>query len=151
MASALTFTNFLVDYEIPQKALVIFQHYFSHQWQFLLVMNLILLITGCLMDVFSAILVMVPLLLPMATQYGVDPVHFAIIFIWNLEIGFSTPPFGFNLFVGSFRFKKNIDELFKAAVPGLVCQIAGLMLITYIPWLTSWLPSLVKLQKSIVL
>lgn len=151
MVSALTVTNFLIDYEIPQKALAVFQLFFSHQWQFLLVMNFILLITGCLMDVFSAILVMVPLLLPIATQYGVDPVHFAMIFIWNLEIGFSTPPVGFNLFVGSFRFKKNMDELYRASVPGLICQLAGLMLITYIPWLTSWLPSLVELKKTIIL
>ena len=151
MASALTFCNFLIDYELPQKALVIFQHFFGAQWQFLLVMNGILLITGCLMDVFSAILVMVPLLLPIAVQYGVNPVHFAIIFIWNLEIGFSTPPFGFNLFVGSFRFKKNIEELFKASIPGIICQLVGLMLITYIPWLTSWLPSVVNLKKSIAL
>jgi TRAP-type C4-dicarboxylate transport system permease large subunit len=117
----------------------------------MLVMNLILLVTGCLMDVFSAILVMVPLLMPIAIQYGVDPVHFAMIFIWNLEIGFSTPPVGFNLFVGSFRFKKNMDELYRAAVPGIICQLVGLMLITYIPWLTNWLPSLVNLKKSIAL
>ncbi|MCU0821989.1 MAG: TRAP transporter large permease subunit [Spirochaetes bacterium] len=151
MASALTINNFLIDYEIPQKALIIFQQYFGQQWQFMLVMNLILLVTGCLMDVFSAILVMVPLLMPIAIQYGVDPVHFAMIFIWNLEIGFSTPPVGFNLFVGSFRFKKNMDELYRAAVPGIICQLVGLMLITYIPWLTNWLPSLVNLKKSIAL
>ncbi len=151
MASALTITNFLIDYEIPQKVVVLLKSYFSSRIVFLLFMNVVLLITGCLMEVFSAILVMVPLLLPVAVSYGIDPIHFAIIFIWNLEIGFSTPPIGFNLFVGAFRFKKPIEDLWRASIPGICCQIIGLLVITYIPWLTTWLPGLLDLKPVIIM
>ncbi len=150
MASALTLTNFLIDFEVPQKAVIMMKSLFSSKIVFLLLMNGVLLITGCLMEVFSAILVMVPLLLPVAIGYGIDPIHFAIIFIWNLEIGFSTPPIGFNLFVGAFRFKKPIESLWRASIPGICCQIVGLLVITYIPWLTSWLPDLLDMKPDFI-
>lgn len=150
MGSALILSNFFIDYEIPQKVVILLKSYFTSRVAFLLLMNVILLVTGCVIDIFSAILVMVPLLLPVAVAYGIDPVHFGIIFIWNLEIGFSTPPFGFNLFVGSFRFKKPLDALWRAAIPGVMLQVVGLILITYVPWLTEWLPGVLGLKKMFI-
>ena len=102
------------------------------------------------MEVFSAILVMVPLLLPVAKEYGIDPIHFVVIFLWNLEIGYSTPPIGFNLFIGAFRFKKPLETLWRAALPGLTAQVVGLMVITYIPELTLWLPRMLKMKMNLI-
>ncbi len=150
MASALTLSNFLVDYEIPQKMVAFLQSFFTSRIVFLLLMNVLLLITGCMMDIFAAILVMVPMLLPVAIGYGIDPIHFVIIFIWNLEIGFSTPPVGFNLFVGSFRFKKPLESLWVAAIPAVLCEAVGLILITYIPLLSSWLPTLLDMKPDFI-
>jgi TRAP-type C4-dicarboxylate transport system permease large subunit len=90
------------------------------------------------MDIFSAIIVVVPLILPLATRYGVDPVHLGIIFLANLEIGYSTPPVGINLFIASQRFGKSIVTLFKSTLPFLALMIFWLMLVTYIPELSLW-------------
>ncbi|MDY6935706.1 MAG: TRAP transporter large permease subunit [Spirochaetota bacterium] len=150
MTSALTLSNFLIDNYIPQRALEFIQGFISSRIVFLLFLNIILLITGCLMDIFSAILVMVPLLLPVAKGYDIAPLHFAVIFLWNLEIGYSTPPIGFNLFVGSFRFRKPLETLWRAAIPGLIAQIIGLVVITYWPDLTLWLPRFLGMTKELI-
>jgi TRAP-type C4-dicarboxylate transport system permease large subunit len=89
-----------------------------------------------MMDIFSAIIVVVPLILPVAAEFGVDPVHLAIIFLTNLEIGYITPPVGINLFISSFRFKKPVLTLYKASVPYLILMLIALALITYIPTLS---------------
>lgn len=140
LVSALAFSNFLVDDQIPQKFLEFLQHFFKSKRPFLIFLNIILLITGCLMDVYSAILVVVPLLLPVSKGYGFDPIHFAVIFLWNLEIGYSTPPIGFNLFIGTFRFKEPLEKIWHAAIPRLAIQVLGLIVITYWPGLLLWLP-----------
>ena len=88
------------------------------------------------MDIFSAIIVVVPLILPIAQEFQIDPIHLAIIFLTNLEIGYITPPVGINLFISSFRFKKPVVELYKVAVPYLVLLLIALVLITYIPQLS---------------
>ena len=88
------------------------------------------------MDIFSAIVVVVPLIVPMAREYGVDPVHLAVIFLLNLEIGYVTPPVGINLFISSFRFQKPMVELYKASFPFLIISILALMIVTYVPWLS---------------
>ena len=88
------------------------------------------------MDIFSAIIVVVPLILPMAEQFGVHPLHLAIVFLTNLEIGYITPPVGINLFISSFRFNKSVMELYRVSVPYLILMSLALILITYIPWLT---------------
>lgn len=150
LTSALTLSNFLIDFRVPQSVLEFVQGYISSRIVFLLVLNVILLITGCLMEVFSAILVMVPLLLPVATGYGIDPLHFAVIFLWNLEIGYSTPPIGFNLFIASFRFKQPMPTLWRAAVPPLFVEITGLIFITYLPELTLWLPRVLGMTKELI-
>ena len=146
---ALAFSSFLIDAQLPDKALEFMRGITESRVVFLIVLNVILLITGCLMDVFSAALVMVPILLPIAEGYGIHPLHFCIIFIWNLEIGYTTPPFGFNLFIGSFRFKEPVETIFRAALPRLGIQLISLLVITFIPELSLWLVRTFNLEQSI--
>lgn len=136
LCCALGFTNFLVDEEVPMKIFALMKVYLKDKYSFLLFLNIFLLIVGCLMDIFSAIIVVVPLIIPIANDFGVDPVHLAIIFLANLEIGYLTPPVGINLFIGSFRFGKPITELYRASVPFLILLIVALLIITYVPALS---------------
>ena len=108
----------------------------TNKYLFLFVLNVFLLIVGCLMDIFSAIIVVVPLILPIAEQFGVNPLHLAIVFLTNLEIGYITPPVGINLFISSFRFNKPVLELYRVSIPYLILMLIALIIITYIPWLT---------------
>lgn len=133
LCCALGMTNYLVDEEIPMKILDLMREYITSKTMFLLTLNLFLLVVGCLMDIFSAIIVVVPLILPIAAEFQVDPLHLAIIFLTNLEIGYITPPVGINLFISSFRFEKPVVEIYKAVVPYLLLLILALGLITYIP------------------
>jgi len=136
LCCALGFTNFLVDEEIPTKIFALMRVYLTDKYSFLLFLNIFLLIVGCLMDIFSAIIVVVPLIIPISTEFGVDPVHLAIIFLTNLEIGYLTPPVGINLFITSFRFNKPITEIYRASIPFLILLIIALIIITYIPALS---------------
>jgi C4-dicarboxylate transporter DctM subunit len=136
LCCALGFTNFLVDEEIPLKIFSLMKEFIHDKYTFLLFLNIFLLIVGCLMDIFSAIVVVVPLILPIARDFGVDPIHLAIIFLANLEIGYLTPPVGINLFIASFRFNRPITELYKSALPFLILLFIALMIITYIPSLS---------------
>ncbi|HMY82592.1 MAG TPA: TRAP transporter large permease subunit, partial [Agitococcus sp.] len=102
----------------------------------LLLLNIFLLILGCFLDIFSALVIMVPLLLPMAIGYGVNPVHLGIIFLANLELGYCTPPVGMNLMIASYRFKRSMIELYQAAIPFLLVLIVAVLIITYVPWLS---------------
>lgn len=136
---ALGFTNYLVDAEIPMKIFELTQKYITSKVMFLVILNIFLLIVGCLMDIFSAIIVVVPLIVPVATAFGVNPVHLGIIFLTNLEIGYLTPPVGLNLYLSSYRFKKSIVRVFVSVVPFLLILLVGLIMITYIPQLSLWL------------
>lgn len=136
LCCALGLTNYLVDEEIPMKILAAMSTLITNKYIFLLVLNLFLLVVGCLMDIFSAIIVVVPLILPIAEQFGVNPLHLAIVFLTNLEIGYITPPVGINLFISSFRFNRPVLELYKVSVPFLFLMILALIMITYIPWFT---------------
>jgi tripartite ATP-independent transporter DctM subunit len=136
LCCALGLTNYLVDEEIPMQILEQMKLYIDNKYVFLLFLNIFLLIVGSMMDIFSAIIVVVPLILPVAAEFGVDPVHLAIIFLTNLEIGYITPPVGINLFISSFRFKKPVLTLYKASVPYLILMLFALALITYIPTLS---------------
>ena len=136
LCCALGLTNYLVDEEIPMKILEAMRSLITNKYLFLLILNIFLLIVGCLMDIFSAIIVVVPLILPIAEQFGVNPLHLAIVFLTNLEIGYITPPVGINLFISSFRFNKPVLELYRASIPYLILMMIALIIITYIPWLT---------------
>ncbi len=136
LACALGLTNYLVDEEVPMKILEAMKQLIQNKWMFLLCLNIFLLIVGSLMDIFSAIIVVVPLILPIAQQFDVHPIHLAIIFLTNLEIGYITPPVGINLFISSFRFEKSVLSIYKASAPYLFLLLGALMLITYVPWLS---------------
>lgn len=136
LCCALGLTNYLVDEEIPMQILESMREFITNKYVFLFFLNIFLLIVGAMMDIFSAIIVVVPLILPIASEFGVDPVHLAIIFLTNLEIGYITPPVGINLFISSFRFDKPVLELYKATIPFLILMLIALVTITYIPWLS---------------
>jgi C4-dicarboxylate transporter DctM subunit len=135
---ALAFTNFLVDAEVPMRLLSFMQEHIESPWQFLLLLNILLLALGAVLDIFSAIVIMVPLLLPVAVGYGVHPVHLGVIFLANMQIGYFTPPVGMNLFIASYRFKKPLLELYAATWPFMVILLFALLLITYLPSLSLW-------------
>lgn len=137
-------TAYLIDAEIPQKALFWAQQVFSSKITFLLVLNIFLLITGMMLDIFSAIIIVVPLIVPIALSYGINPVHLGIIFLTNLEIGYLTPPVGLNLFISSYRFDKSITELYRISLPFLFIMLIALVLITYIPDLSLFLVGLIQ-------
>ncbi len=136
LCCALGFTNFLVDAEVPMKVLAVMKVYLHNRYTFLLFLNIFLLVIGALKDVFSAIIVVVPLILPIAKDFGIHPVHLAIIFLTNLEIGYIAPPFGINLFIGSARFNKPITQMYRASIPFLILSFIALMIITYVPFLS---------------
>ena len=130
---AMGFTGYLVDAQIPLKILNFVQSTISSKIIFLLALNILLLVVGCLMDVFSAIIVVVPLIAPLATYFGIDPFHLAIIFIANLELGYITPPVGMNLYLSSYRFEKDMPTIYSATLPFFFIRLIGVILITYIP------------------
>ncbi|MBI3875305.1 MAG: TRAP transporter large permease subunit [Verrucomicrobia bacterium] len=136
------FTNFLVDAEVPAHAVDWVRANIHEPWVFLLMLNLFLLIVGSLMDIFSAIIVVVPLIVPMGQVFGISPLHLGIIFLANLELGYMMPPVGMNLVLASYRFRKPVPEVYRAILPMLGAQFAGVLLITYVPAFTEWLPKL---------
>ncbi len=133
---ALAFTNYLIEQEVPAYLVSQLKLYISNKFAFLIVLNIFLLIVGCMMDIFSAILVVAPLIIPIAQGYGIDPLHLGVIFLTNLEIGYLTPPVGLNLFIASFRFKKPVIDIYKVSVPYIILLLICLAIITYLPWLS---------------
>ncbi len=144
LGAALGFTNFLVDAFIPMKILKLMEGMVQSKIGFLLILNFFLILVGCMMDIFSAILVVVPLIIPLASRFGIDPVHLGVIFIANLGIGYNTPPVGLNLFIASSRFDPPIVQLYKATLPFLALLLVTLLIITYWPTLSLFLPGLLK-------
>ena len=136
LCCALGLTNYLVDEQVPMKLLALMKTFITSKIMFLVFLNIFLLIVGCLMDIFSAIIVVVPLIIPIAKEFGVNPIHLAIIFLTNLEIGYITPPVGINLFISSFRFKRPIQDLYRASFPFLILLLLALLVITYVPALS---------------
>lgn len=144
MACAVGFTGWLIQAEVPQRLLEVMQSMISSQFLFLLVLNVFLVIVGMLMEIFAAIVVAVPLVLPLARAYGLDPYHFAIIFLLNLEIAYLMPPLGINLFISSIRFGRPVTSLYRAVLMFIAVLFATLMVVSYVPIITTWLPSKVK-------
>jgi len=136
LGTALGLTNYLIDQEIPMRLLAFMKTFITQKIVFLILLNIFLLIVGCLMDIFSAIIVVVPLIIPLAKEFGLHPIHLGIIFLMNLEIGYLTPPVGLNLFISSFRFKEPILRLFGVTLPFLAIHVPVLLLITYVPALS---------------
>ena len=136
LAASMASTNFLVDQEVPMRIFSFIREYIDSKYTFLLLLNVFLLIVGAMLDIFSALVLVVPLILPIAIGYEVDPVHLGIIFLTNLQIGYCTPPVGLNLFLASYRFEKPIVELYRSTLPFLALLLITLVLITYFPWLS---------------
>jgi tripartite ATP-independent transporter DctM subunit len=137
---ALGFTNYLAFAEIPARAVDWVTATVHSKWVFLLLLNLFLLVVGALMDVYSAIVIVAPLLVPLGVAFNIPPVHLGIVFLANLELGFLTPPVGVNLFLSSMRFGKPMSEVIRAVIPMLLVLLFGVLLITYVPALTTTLP-----------
>jgi tripartite ATP-independent transporter DctM subunit len=139
LGCAMGLTNYLVDDEVPMKLFALIQEFVSSKAVFLVLLNIFLLIVGMMMDIFSAIIVVVPLIIPIATAYEVNPVHLGIIFLTNLEIGYLTPPVGLNLFISSFRFGRPVSTVVRATLPYIGILLIALVIITYVPELSLWL------------
>jgi tripartite ATP-independent transporter DctM subunit len=139
---SLASTNYLIDAEVPSKLFGLIQAYITNKTVFLMLLNIFLLLLGAILDIFSALVIMIPLILPVAVNYGIDPVHLGIIFLANMQIGYFTPPVGMNLFIASYRFEKPIVELYQATIPFMIILLAAVLIITYCPAL-----SLVLLQR----
>jgi len=136
LGMALGFTNFLIYAEIPMRALAWVREHISSPLVFLLALNVFLLIVGALMDIYSAIFVVVPLIAPMGVAYGIDPVHLGIIFLANMELGYLMPPMGENLFLSSYRFKQPLTRVYLSTLPFMLILLVAVLLITYVPAMT---------------
>jgi len=136
LGAALGLTNYLIDEEIPMKILDLIRAHIASPFLFLIVLNLFLLAVGCIMGMFPALTVVIPLITPIAQAYGIHPIHLGIIFLTNLEIGASIPPLGINLFISSIRFEKPVLSLYIASLPFIIILLVGLAIITYVPWLS---------------
>jgi tripartite ATP-independent transporter DctM subunit len=144
LACAMGFTSWMIQAEVPTKLLDFIQSIIKSRFIFLLVLNVFLIFIGMMMEVFSALIVAVPLMLPIAHAYGLDPFHFAIIFLLNLEIAYLAPPLGINLFISSIRFGKPITYLYRSVLTFIAVLFVTLMVVCYVPILTTWLPDKIK-------
>jgi len=142
LGAALGFTNYLVDAFIPLKILNLMEGMVKSKIGFLLLLNVFLILVGCMMDIFSAILVVVPLIVPLANRFGIDPLHLGVVFLANLGIGYNTPPIGLNLFIASSRFDRPVTQIYRATLPFLLLLVFTLLCITYWPGLSLFLPEI---------
>lgn len=142
LAVSMASTNYLVDQEVPARLFELIKDHVTSKYTFLLILNIFLLVVGTMLDIFSALVLVVPIIIPIAQLYGVDLVHLGIIFLTNLQIGYCTPPVGLNLFLASYRFDKPVVELYRATLPFLALLMLTLVLVTYFPALSLWLVQL---------
>jgi len=133
LGASMATTNFLVDQQVPMRLFELIREYISSKYTFLLLLNIFLLIVGSMLDIFSALVLVVPIIIPIAQAYGVDLIHLGIIFLTNLQIGYCTPPVGLNLFLASYRFDKSVVTLYRATLPFLALLMLTLLIITYFP------------------
>ena len=138
LGTALGLTNYFIDEQIPQKLFEWIRQFIENKYTFLILLNVILLVVN-MIEIFSAIIIVVPLIIPIANQYGVDPVHLGIIFLLNLEIGYMLPPLGLNLFLGSLRFERPMTVMYRVTLPFMAILFVVLLAVTYLPELSLWL------------
>ena len=136
LGASLASTNYLIDAEVPTRLFEVIQEHIDSKITFLLLLNIFLLVLGTMLDIFSALVIMVPILLPIAVGYGIHPIHLGIVFLANMQIGYFTPPIGMNLFIASYRFKKPIIELYLSTIPYMIILLLALVIITYWPALS---------------
>lgn len=132
-------TNIMIDTQVPQRLFEAVEGWLTSKWMFLMAVNLLLLVVGMILDIFAALVIMAPLIIPIALAFGVDPVHLGIVFLANLQIGYCTPPVGINLFLASHRFGKDILTVYRATLPFLGLLLVALLIITWWPGLSLWL------------
>jgi len=132
-------TNIMIDTQVPQRLFESVEGWLTSKWMFLMLVNLLLLVVGMMLDIFAALVIMAPLIIPIALAFGVDPVHLGIVFLANLQIGYCTPPVGINLFLASHRFNKDILTVYRATLPFLGLLLVALLIITWWPGLSLWL------------
>ena len=142
LAASMATTNYLVDQQVPMRLFELIREYISSKYTFLLLLNIFLLIVGSMLDIFSALVLVVPIIIPIAEAYGVDLIHLGIIFLTNLQIGYCTPPVGLNLFLASYRFDKPVVTLYRATLPFLALLMVTLIIITYFPIISLFLVNL---------
>ena len=135
---------YIVDAEIPMNLSMWVKDHIHSRVLFLLLLNLALLVTGCLMDIFSAIMVVVPLIIPLGEVFGIHPVHLGVIFLANLELGYLTPPVGLNLFLASYRFEESLSTIYRYTLPFLLVLVISVIIITYVPWFSIGLLEILK-------
>ncbi|MCD4750392.1 MAG: TRAP transporter large permease subunit [Thermoanaerobaculales bacterium] len=136
LGASLASTNYLIDAQVPEQLFAFVNAHITSKLTFLILLNAFLLILGTMLDIFSALVIVVPLILPIALGYGIDPIHLGIIFLANMQIGYCTPPVGMNLFIASYRFNKPVVQLYRAALPFLLVLFITVLVITYVPWLS---------------
>jgi len=141
---ALGLSNYLVDARMITRLIALITESIENPWVFLLALNGFLLVVGCFMDIFSAIVVLVPLIVPLGQAFGINPMHLGLVFLANLELGYLTPPVGMNLFFAATRFKKSVVEVYRSVVPLFLLLCVGVLLITYLPFLSTALPALLR-------
>ncbi len=136
LGASLASTNYLIDAQVPEKLFAAVTAHVSSKLVFLILLNIFLLILGTMLDIFSALVIVVPLILPLAAGFGIDPIHLGMIFLANMQIGYCTPPVGMNLFIASYRFDKPVITLYRSALPFLLILGVTVLVITYWPWLS---------------
>lgn len=142
---SLASTNYMIDTEVPNRLFEFVREHIDSKLTFLILLNIFLLVLGMMLDIFSALVIIVPLALPIAIGYGIHPIHFGIIFLANMQIGYFTPPVGMNLFIASYRFRKPVIELYHASIPFMIILFIAVLIITYWPALSL---SLVELRHQ---
>lgn len=151
LSTAIGFTAYLVQAQVPMRLLHAMEIFITSKVMFMLVLNVFLLIAGMVMEIFAAIFVVVPLIIPIATHFGIDPYHLGITFLVNLEIAYLAPPLGLNLIISSFRFERPVTEVYRSVLPFIGVLGITLAITTYVPWLSTYLPSLSKSEELNVL
>ncbi|MDD5627475.1 MAG: TRAP transporter large permease subunit [Elusimicrobia bacterium] len=144
LGTALGLTDYLIDADVPTRIFQFLHAHMHSQWAFLACLNVFLLVVN-MVEIFSAIIIVVPIIVPVAVQYGIDPIHLGTLFLLNLEIGYMTPPLGLNLFLSSRRFQRPLPVLYRATMPFRAVLLAALALVTYIPHLSLWLPDVLRI------
>jgi C4-dicarboxylate transporter DctM subunit len=139
LAVSLALTNYMIDTEVPTRMFETIKTYVDSKWTFLILLNLFLLALGLMLDIFAALVIIVPIIFPIAMSYGIHPIHLGIIFLANMQIGYFTPPVGMNLFIASYRFKRPVLELYKATIPFFFILLLAVLVITYWPGLSLFL------------
>jgi tripartite ATP-independent transporter DctM subunit len=136
LGASLASTNFVIDAEVPQRLVELVTGYIDSRISFLFLLFLFLLVLGAFLDIFSALVLVVPLILPVAAEYGVEPIHLGIVFLATMQLGYLTPPVGLNLFIASYRFDQTVLEVCRATFPFLLILLLAVVVITFVPALS---------------